>query len=462
MPLETFLITLILPALIMAAGVAIFIVGRRGRRIDDHPLCRKCGFDLFGLPPDSSKCSECGAGIHRRRAVRIGNRQRRGRWAAMGLLIFTAGIAWSGLRGWRNGRQVEWIHQEPVFWLRHVAWSANAAHRDAAVDELRWRFGHGGLRASQIAAILDDLTTGAPDDTASFSPRWPFFMGRLHGAGRLSEDQWVAYAKACVKLSLQTREQAARGESLPLAVRQSRCLDSRFIVDAVPSGQIIISDAGGLTVPMNQLQRQIIPFPLSSHVTWNGIYRLSGRDAARLAAGPHDMKLTVNTCLWDYGGNPRQRPRVLANWTQELSARWNLLPASKSSVQLVTRASDAPAMAAAVTAAPGLPMQTDVGNFKPQERIALSFTAPPIAIAAQAILRVNQKEWPSREAIVVKAGEMTDATVLFAAEPGQRPMACEIILRPDPQLATESIDVDRIWGQDIVISNVKLNWPPSP
>jgi hypothetical protein len=34
------------------AAAALLVFALRGRRVDDHPLCRKCGFDLFGKPPD--------------------------------------------------------------------------------------------------------------------------------------------------------------------------------------------------------------------------------------------------------------------------------------------------------------------------------------------------------------------------------------------------------------------------
>lgn len=31
-------------------GAALTAYALRGRRTDDHPLCRRCGFDLFGMP----------------------------------------------------------------------------------------------------------------------------------------------------------------------------------------------------------------------------------------------------------------------------------------------------------------------------------------------------------------------------------------------------------------------------
>ena len=61
--------------LLFPLGLALLLLGVRGRRIDDHPICRRCGFDLFGLPAGSERCSECGAEVRRRRAIRIGRRK---------------------------------------------------------------------------------------------------------------------------------------------------------------------------------------------------------------------------------------------------------------------------------------------------------------------------------------------------------------------------------------------------
>ena len=33
---------------VFSLGLFLLILGLRGKRIDDHPWCRKCKFDLFG------------------------------------------------------------------------------------------------------------------------------------------------------------------------------------------------------------------------------------------------------------------------------------------------------------------------------------------------------------------------------------------------------------------------------
>src|SRR5262245_40441147 len=63
--------------LVFIVGLVLLWLGWRGRRLDDHPWCRRCKFDLYGRWPSASVCPECGKELHRRRAVRIGQRRKR-------------------------------------------------------------------------------------------------------------------------------------------------------------------------------------------------------------------------------------------------------------------------------------------------------------------------------------------------------------------------------------------------
>src|SRR5438105_14479232 len=59
-------------------GAAVLMLGLRGVRVDDHPLCAGCGFDLHGLGSGAG-CPECGAGVGTPGGgapARIGNRGR--------------------------------------------------------------------------------------------------------------------------------------------------------------------------------------------------------------------------------------------------------------------------------------------------------------------------------------------------------------------------------------------------
>src|SRR5687767_13350874 len=132
------------------AGVSLLLVwiGARGRRVDTHPICRRCEFDLFGLPGTSARCPECGADLARRRATRIGHRRRIRLLLtlAIPLLLISGGAL--GVAGYAKARGVNVYRYKPVSWL--IREMRHADLRPAALDELLARLADGWLSDADV------------------------------------------------------------------------------------------------------------------------------------------------------------------------------------------------------------------------------------------------------------------------------------------------------------------------
>src|SRR5438105_668743 len=77
---------------VVLVGATILLKGLKGRRVGDHPICARCGYDLFGKPEESKVCPECGADLCEKKAVVIGWRQKRAGMVLVGLLIVGLGL----------------------------------------------------------------------------------------------------------------------------------------------------------------------------------------------------------------------------------------------------------------------------------------------------------------------------------------------------------------------------------
>ena len=89
------------PAVVAAASAVVLVVGWRGRRVNRHPICRRCEFDLFGRPAEATRCAECGADLRRRavhRRVTITGANGGFFHRDFGWVNYTVG-GWSPLRG---------------------------------------------------------------------------------------------------------------------------------------------------------------------------------------------------------------------------------------------------------------------------------------------------------------------------------------------------------------------------
>lgn len=137
-------------------GIALAWWGRRGKRIDEHPVCRKCGFDLVGRPPGSDRCPECGADLGRKSAIVTGNRKPRLSVMLIGGCL--AVIAVSIFSGWGWVRFHYLKESDKPTWLVLLdAKSRNPDFRSTALWELWGRQTDGKLSPSQINAYIDVL-----------------------------------------------------------------------------------------------------------------------------------------------------------------------------------------------------------------------------------------------------------------------------------------------------------------
>src|SRR5687768_6824163 len=150
----TSILLLFAPAAAAVLSAALLVYALRGRQVDDHPVCCKCEFDLFGKPQGGTVCSECGANLTRHGAVRVGRREKRRRLIGLALPVLVVCVAWLGLLGWGAARGTNWNKHKPLWWLMRDLRAADAT-RDAALRELTDRIANGKLTRQRIDALVD-------------------------------------------------------------------------------------------------------------------------------------------------------------------------------------------------------------------------------------------------------------------------------------------------------------------
>jgi ribosomal protein L37E len=204
-------------SLLLSLSAAAFVISAaalgyalRGRRVDDHPVCRRCGFDLYGKPDGATRCSECGADLSRQRAVRVGRREtRRGLLKASApLLLVSVGLL--GVQGWGRARGVDWNHHKPTWWLMREAEAPDAATRDAALAELTRRIGDGSLERGREEALVQKAIVHQSDWNQPWVPGWGAVVEATRKARRLSDERWEQYLTLAVPYTLVPAQPAYR------------------------------------------------------------------------------------------------------------------------------------------------------------------------------------------------------------------------------------------------------------
>jgi hypothetical protein len=198
---------------LIAAAVMLWR-GLRGRAVDDHPVCKHCGRDLFALTVD--RCPECGtiSEVTTGENIRIGNRQRRPMWIAAGALGVMIALLVGGAIGLGLARGVAWIQYTPTSWLRAQVLANEAQTRGDTIDELSRR--RATLSAAEQTVIDQLLLQRQPDRNNAWDTRWGDWLNTSLNNGTLSKQDLESYLKNAFEPRLTIRPRTRPNASLPM------------------------------------------------------------------------------------------------------------------------------------------------------------------------------------------------------------------------------------------------------
>jgi hypothetical protein len=174
-------------------GAAVAVRGWRGKRVGDHPHCRRCGFDLSGRAPDSRGCSECGADLNARNAVVYGAIQQRVGLALAGAMLLFLGLGNVTAVAWGMYQGLSLQKYKPQSWLVYEAISSDPRSRDAALSELIVRLRDGTLSKSNRARLINKALEIQAHHAQPWSMLWGDVIERARRMGLASEEQWKQY-----------------------------------------------------------------------------------------------------------------------------------------------------------------------------------------------------------------------------------------------------------------------------
>jgi hypothetical protein len=201
--------------LALLVGLALLALGLRGRVIDNHPLCRKCGFDLTGRSPDSTRCPECGAELSLPKAICIGHRKPRSFSLSLGCLLF--GVAACGI--FFQFSAIQWTRYAPTWWLIHRIDSADTVARDEAVAELDLRIIAGNVSSARALDLVDRILALQADLKKTWVENWGTLVEDAHVRKQVPDDRWNRYLLQAPRLALDVRSDIRIGDPVPFMVR---------------------------------------------------------------------------------------------------------------------------------------------------------------------------------------------------------------------------------------------------
>lgn len=213
----------------MTVGAVLTWLGWRGRRLNDHPTCRQCRFDLSGTPPPLTTCPECGCGLKRPGWVLNGQRRRMPLILGLGALLLVVPAAAIFTAAGAVAAGVDVNRLKPVGWL---AWESKSisdkARRDTMATEIIRRAslpqGQGGINKEQWRTLIDATLAMQADLSRPWSEQWGEVYEQARVAGETTDADEKRFLNQAVVLEWKARPRVSVGKPIPLVatVKETR------------------------------------------------------------------------------------------------------------------------------------------------------------------------------------------------------------------------------------------------
>ena len=420
----------------------------RGRRIDNHPLCRRCQFDLVGLPPGAERCSECGANLTRRRATRIGHRRTARIWLLLGLSLVLGDGGWLSIRAHQFLTQNDLSSYKPVWWLLINARSSSPQERDPAFSRLLQLLREKKLKSSQSRSVVALILAAQADPKRAWQKDWGCLIEDLHEQHVVLDEEWNTYWRQGWSLKLYLRQNVSRDGPLPVILSYlSPPKDSgRYLVDPPLLYKARIGDIS-LDVP--QVRSRV------SRSSYVGL----PPEIARLKDGPQIVQATVRIPRTLPHAGFFRFPKELEPLDIPLQGQFTLFPSDQTTVAMVSRPELESQLIKCIGLKP-ITVKRRKGGSEQNASCTISVNNPPVDIAFSVWIRQGGAEWPIGR-VVCWRFERQECPLEGPANALEGPEA-ELILRPDPSAGTSTTHVREIWGDELVIEKVPVQAPVAP
>lgn len=428
-------------------GAFLLIRGLRGRTLDDHPVCRRCGFDLIGLPEGAGRCSECGADLHAPRAIRIGNCKRRAGLIATGsallaIVLLTGGVAIVALTTNTN-----WQSYKPAWWLIRETASGDAKISNDALAELSSRLGAGTISQAHVDQLADRALALQANLSKPWVPAWGDLLESANASGKLSNDRWTKYLTQAAQTKLEVRPEVRRGDPIPYWLREANAR-----VGSKASIYLNHKSKDWTLGPLKRTEQSGGGTMLSVHgsgATGSSI-TLKPEEWERLPDGSNEVVMSLDYAIgMGWNGPPIAKSKV------ELKSSFNLVPSSQPTAKLITD----PSLRAAIEQSLTCREATYEQTWSPKQlNVSIHVNNNPVGIGFDVFAVFDGKE-VKLGSFSCPAGRKNHGWGMSDQIPGFDKPVIDIVLKPNLKTALSTTDTFEVWDGRVTIKNVPVKFP---
>ena len=469
----------------MGAGVAMILFGLRGRRVGDQPACGACGFDLGASAEGTETCTECGSGLKRPGAVRRGRRRRRPIVIALGALMVLAPLGLLGAVGYAILTGVNLDTHKPIAVLKWELERAGSSRSRSIAEELRDRLTRKETPRRQYDQIVD-LALEVQGNTAHpWSTAWGEVIAEADMSSRLNKERSERFRRQAAILDIRARPRVRIGEVLPVSVlmKESRVGAATDLVTMVHSAECrldgeVLNEALP-TDRRNDLRRA---HPASGYVVM--LYHTRPRGMSYGARGlllklPESAKPGLYSLRVKLAVDTRSSRMGVVLGTK--SSAKSSADSKSVEVELPVELVEGPTVELAppdkavsqlmeLRLEPIRVMNGGIYSAAGRDAATIHFNIAdlPLGVDFGVKLRSGQRTWDMGRLSSGTTCEMTELDYIYGFSGSDRVLSSaeslstehvDVILTPNAAAAAKTVDLFRIFGEEIVYKDVEVSKP---
>jgi hypothetical protein len=369
------------------------------------------------------------------------------------------GLVGAGILGWKEAAAYNWDRVKPQWWLRSETANLDAAIAGRALDELARRVAAGSLSRPGAAKLL---RIGLDDQlfaSGRLADRWSTLIGECQKAGLVEPAEWEKFLRQRIRVTaIQFPQRIRLGH--PLIVETPLEYGPFGSWGSAPNLRIVVS---AVDVKVDGLATRAAfardPAFVETELTQgaaNGNGARSPLQAEiRAGIGQHPISVRATVQVFD----------------EATTASGPLFQFEKEAIGVLAVAAE-DASPVKLVRDPQLQGQVN-SSFRVQNAKAgrlhgrTEFNAfmwgdsraTPVQCVANAYLRLDGGDyWIGQTYVWGPSGHNgSSASAPYDELPAKLPEGVDLVLRPDAGKAEEA-GFDEIWGEDIVVQNVQVEW----
>jgi hypothetical protein len=459
----------IVVTILVLAGFILLFKGLRGRRIAHAPRCRKCRYDLTGLT--SARCPECG-GLVAEVGVITHHRQRYPGYILASLVLLLPLIGALIMAGRRIEYYFDGYHYKPTAWVIDDAASGNPRLSQYAYRELTRRLRRSGMSADNARRLKQQVMKNFQAHGLGRYDAASDVAAELLVKGHFTAAETATLLETNARLAMDARETALLRYGIPVRIRYDWRLPSmHFSV-----GEVLfqLTEPGDTTtVPTlaaGQQWRSLLE--MSDHLVIEDLHAYAhklqvlsiffdgdGDEAFRVQVpetGEYDLHVAVRV---DFMARNTSPPTLIHTMVRRFQLTSSVVEEPPpGDIKLLTDPELGEKIRQTVTLQLGVPELPLRGEPEDYVHFHLLFDRAPVAIAYNLITVVQGMEHARENSGHLVPQGRGVARTGPKAVPQPRPEKITYILRPDPALVYQAVDIDEVWGEPIEFRDLTV--PP--